>query len=264
MTVIFNSCEGYGVQSGGSLLMIKEASLKYEMLADVVYLIDHSGRIVCTVVENKFDYESDKNADRRHLNYLNGFHFDWTTDVDTCIVTFSTRHTAFILANKVVSLFERFCIVANRYSTALYYFFHYLLSIIFKKREHNIKTDNILCYKSQFLLKEAHLHKRNLQSPLCTKETLKEVSEWWAKLDDDTIMQIESTYRFSQALAMYRSFFLARKLEDVRRLMLQKSIFSKRQLEVIREYSKNDERFKDWKKNIGMSFSKPIELQYMS
>lgn len=264
MIIVFKSCEGYGIQSGGSVMMIKKASLTYEMLADVAYLIDHSGRIVCTVIENKFDYESDKNTDRRHLNYLNGFHFDWRTDIDTCIVTFSARYTAFIFANKVSSLFERFCAVTNRYSSALYYFFHYLFFSTSKNSENQTETDNIICYKSQFLLKEAQLHKRNLQSPLCTKDTLKDVFEWWAKLDDDTIKQIESTYRFSQALAMYRLFFLARKLEDVRRLMSQKTIFSKRQLEVIREYSKNDERFKDWKKNIGMSFSKPIELQYMS
>lgn len=63
---------------------------------------------------------------------------------------------------------------------------------------------------------------------------------------------------------MYRLFFLAKKVDDMKTLLIHKNVFSKRQIEVIRAYSKNKDRFSNWKREMGMSFSKPYELQYIS
>ena len=263
--IIFKSCEGYGFQSGSTLTRIQNETLSFALYQPTVYLLDDNGQIVCTIVDNRDAYESEENLDRRYLNNQNGFTIEWNDNGIVCTVICSSRRTAFTVANKVADFCEKCRSNVQHLILQLEVFWNYFVSA-FNQNQTQSKNDFKASIRLEnfSLQEEARRNKEMLQSNSCTIETLKQVSAWWAKRTDDEVSQLNAYYKFSQALAMYRLFFLARKYDDVRRLLTCKNIFGKRQMDVIREYAKNESRFKDWKRELGMNFSKPYEYQYLS
>ena len=78
------NCAGLGLEQGESLLKITTDSFETRFEANVAYLLDEKGKIKCTLISSKSEYESDANVDRRHTNLSNGFEIYW--DGDLCTV----------------------------------------------------------------------------------------------------------------------------------------------------------------------------------
>ena len=262
-TIVLISCEGYGIQSGGSLVRIQNSLLKVISLRPIVYLLDESGRIVCTIVLDQETYESEECLDRRYQNTQNGFQVSWNYDGSECTIVCTTKQRANNIAKIIIGAIDTCKLYAGRFCQLIIDIWKYTLSALKSiNRTQNGKTT--LPRFSKFSIREeASKYKQMLQSTTCSMETLRTVSSWWAQRSDKDEKSLNAFYNFGQALALYRLFFLARKQDDMRRLSLSKGIFSKRQMDVIREYGKTENRFKDWKREFGMSFTKPYE-KYMS
>lgn len=261
--IVLISCEGYGIQSGDSLVRIQNSLLKVTPLRPIVYLLNESGHIVCTIVLDKETYESEECLDRRHQNTQNGFQVSWNDDGSECTIVCTAKQRANKYAKIIIGTIDSCKLYIGRFCQLIIDIWKYTLSA-FNSNE-CVKNSNTALFRFSKLTikKEASKYKQMLQSTTCSMETLKVVSSWWAQRNDKDEKSLNSFYNFGQALALYRLFFLARKQDDMRRLSLSKGIFSKRQMDVIREYGKNENRFKEWKREFGMSFTKPYE-RYMS
>ncbi|MCD8297957.1 MAG: hypothetical protein LUC88_10330 [Prevotella sp.] len=262
--LLLKSCEGYGVQSGSNLILIQEESFVLKMNQTTVYLLDKRGHIVCTIVNNQLEYESEDNQDRRYQNNRNGFVVEWSNEGTVCTITCSARRSMYVFANAFFTFCDRCGYCARIFVYKMKTFFEYLSSG-FRKRKEN--TGNVkkleTNYEMYSLYNNTKKFKQKLQANTCDMDVLREVAVWWAQLNDEEIKAVKPFYNFSQAIAMYRLFFLAKKCEDMGRLQICKNIFSNRQLNVIREYGKSEKRFKEWKFKMGMSFTKPYENMYL-
>ncbi|MCD8296159.1 MAG: hypothetical protein LUC88_01140, partial [Prevotella sp.] len=94
--LILKSCEDYGMQSGNNLILLKKERFVMRIShRPTVYLLDKHGRIVCTIVNNQLEYESENNQDRRYQNTRNGFVVEWSNDGSICTVTCTVRRRKF-------------------------------------------------------------------------------------------------------------------------------------------------------------------------
>ena len=264
-TILLRSCEGYGLQCGSSLVRVLNESMHVHLESSIAFLLKKDGSIVCTIMTDQEMYESEENRDRRYLNNINGFQLEWNDEKRICEVFYTSKHTSFYLASSLASHIDGVLQHINRFFEAIRSFFYYIKVFLTKNSTKEETSYTKTCnFNSRSFFNDAQLKKERLQSTSCTMDTLKDVSTWWAKLNDKEIELINQSYRFKEAIAMYRLFFLARKVDDMKTLLMHKNVFSKRQIEVIRAYSKNKDRFSSWKREMGMSFSKPYELQYIS
>ena len=253
--IVLISCEGYGIQSGGSF--------KVTSLRPIVFLLDENGRIVCTIVLDRETYESEECLDRRYQNTQNGFQVSWNDDGRECTVVCTAKQRANKIAKIIIGAIDNCKLYVGRFCQLIADIWKYTVSS-FKSTKLSQNGGTTFPRFHKFNIQEEALrYKQQLQSTTCSMETLKTVSSWWAQRSDKDEKSLNAVYNFGHALALYRLFFLARKQDDMRRLYLSKGIFSKRQLDIIREYGRTEKRFKDWKREFGMSFTKPYE-RYMS
>lgn len=254
----FLSCEGYGLQTADQLSRLADEQESLVMVTPVVYLIDKSGHVACTIVKGQAIYESQENYDRRSRNCFNGFEVEWSLDGKACTVKCTVRRKAFVLASATARLLRRVGLLVNGVGA----FFGYLRKLLRLKPTTGSGTSHVP--DAQSSLSHAIALKEKLQATTCDKATLNEVAVWWAQRSDNEVKQLRPFYDFGKALAMYQNFFMARKLADVQHLLWFKGLFGKRQIRVIEEYSLNEKRFDDWRKEMGMSFSKPYELRHIT
>lgn len=261
--IVLISCDGYGIQSGSSLIRIQNKLLEVQSLRPIVYLLNESGRIVCTIVLDQEVYESEDCLDRRYNNSLNGFQISWSEDGYKCTIVCTKKHRAQKYVDSFINFIDNCKKNIGDFCDLVIEIWKYLISY-FKSSKGSVSGKAPIPRFSKFSIQEdAKKYKQMLQSNSCSMDTLKVVSAWWSLRSDKDEKALNEIYNFSQAVAMYRLFFLARKQDEMRRLLTTKGIFSKRQLDVIREYGKTENRFKDWKREFGMSFTKPYE-RYMS
>lgn len=116
------------------------------------------------------------------------------------------------------------------------------------------------------LRKIANRQKNLLHNLNCTIDTVISVESWYNKLSREDKEYIRSIFKFERAIADYKKFFQAANLDDIVCLTNQnkgKASFSDQQWNVIlRGYGYNSKQFNDWKRDIGMSFSKPYTNSY--
>lgn len=264
-SILLRSCEGYGLQCGSSLVRVLDESMSVYIESPIAFLLKKDGSIACTIMTDQEKYESEENRDRRYLNNKNGFQLEWNDEKRICEVFYTSKHTSLFIATYLASHIDGALQNINRFFEAIRSFFYYIAVFLKKKSSREeISYTKTYNFNSRSFFNDVQLNKERLQSTSCTMDTLKDVSTWWAKLNDKEVELINQSYRFKEAIAMYRLFFLARKVDDMKTLLIHKNVFSKRQIEVIRAYSKNKDRFSSWRREMGMSFSKPYELQYIS
>lgn len=267
VTVILKSCEGYGIQSETSIIKVQSETMSIKMECPVGYLLDEKGHVACTIVSDQYDYVSNNNQDRRYQNNYNGFSLEWNEDGSECTVYCTANHAAYTLSEKIKTSVSVFFRNVKRMVCAVGAFFRYLKQTVKKEGDEESKVVIKSWISGSSYMREALHYKRLLQSQKCTQETVKEVSVWWAQQGDKDVESIMAVYKFSQALMMYRLFYQAKKYDEIKRLStmisVHREVFSKRQMDVVREYARSNRRFSDWRREMGMSFSKPYELQYM-
>lgn len=254
----FLSCDGYGLQTADMLRRIADEKEELVMTIPIVYLVDKNGFVVCTIVRGKSQYESQENYDRRSHNCFNGFDVEWSLEGDSCTVACRVRRKAFLLAEAMAGVMRK-CGILGAGVAAFFGYLRKLLSVAVKEEKRRSHT-----HDAQGTLSYAIKLKEKLQSTTCNKDTLNEVSLWWAQRSDAEVKQLRPFYDFGKALAMYQNFFMARKVADVQHLLWFKGVFGKRQIKVIEGYAFSDKQFSDWRKELGMSFSKPYERRYIS
>ena len=97
----------------------------------------------------------------------------------------------------------------------------------------------------------------------CNIDTVKKVEIWWGDLTKEQKEQILEKYNFPRAIEGYKKFFNATNCGQIQELDNYESCFSTDQYKVIKYadgYRKNRATFNHWKKDMGMSFSKPFLL----
>ena len=87
LLLTFVGCKGLGLQSGNKLIKISQDRFEIDLNAATCYLLDDSGKILCTLVNGKSAYESGDNEDRRVQNSRNGFAVTWASDGLSCSVS---------------------------------------------------------------------------------------------------------------------------------------------------------------------------------
>ncbi|MCC8118175.1 MAG: hypothetical protein LIP09_05415 [Bacteroidales bacterium] len=219
-------------------------------------------------------YESEAYKDRRYQNNTNGFNIVWNEEKATCEVTCIVRRKAFLFANSILKAIEKVRTSFHNFKTRINATLEYLRP---KRRQQQPTADKrqktqtakdeqakaFSPFRGKIGAQVFH-YKSMLQANSCDANTVHEVAAWWATLSDHDAEEAKKSYNFSLALAMYRIFLRARKLDDIRRLTSINNVFSRRQMAVIKGYAKNKEQFQDWKREMGMSFSKPYEKQFLS
>ena len=282
--LIFLSCEGYGLQAADMLRRIVAEREVLLMNMPIVYLVDKNGMVVCTIVKGQTLYESQENYDRRSRNCFNGFDVEWSPDGKECTVTCRVKRKAFLLAETTARVMRKCGLVG----TGVGAFFGYLRKLLSAKPKEKPQSPPAETESSKpptktakasassakpkekresqpakDLLSQAREMKTKLHAITCDKETLSEVSAWWQQRSDEEVAQLRGLYDFSKALGIYSNFFKARRVGDVQHMLWFKSFFSKQQVKVIVEYASSDMRFNSWRREMGMSFSKPYELNYI-
>lgn len=89
LKIVFVQCQGMGLQIDGSLIRIPSSVFHENVQASTAYLIDAKGNILCTILQNRLDYESNQNQDRRIRNKENGFELVWAKDGNCCCVYYN-------------------------------------------------------------------------------------------------------------------------------------------------------------------------------
>lgn len=82
---------------------------------------------------------------------------------------------------------------------------------------------------------QATRYSRQLKSLSCTLATVNKVSSWYWGLSDAEKEIANKVYSFSNGLSLFRTFFKARKMDEMRKLLRYSSCFGKEQYEVIQK-----------------------------
>ena len=127
------------------------------------------------------------------------------------------------------------------------------------KQEKKVRVDALRTIANQ---QKNLLHNLN-----CTINTVSRVESWYNNLPQEDKASIRSIFNFEKAIADYKVFFAAGSLADIIRLTNKekgKDSFSTQQWKVIlRGYGQNNDTFVNWKREMGMSFSKPYTNSYL-
>lgn len=139
-----------------------------------------------------------------------------------------------------------------------------------KTRRDSIAAENVI--KQQESVRIAKLQgvadgkKTLLQSLTCNINTVKSIELWYKNICDEDKQIINSKYNFKRAIEDYKVFFNANRIDDITQNLTSKGnkSFSNDQWNVIKNgYGKNSDTFKNWKQEMGMSFSLPYKNQYL-
>lgn len=200
-SILLRSCEEYGLQCGSSLVRILDETMYVHIESPIAFITKKDGSIVCTIMTDQEMYESEENRDRRYLNNKNGFQLEWNDQKRTCEVFYTSKHASFCIAKYFASHIDGALQNINRFFEAKRSFFYYIKFFLTEKSSkeeiYYKKTYNL---NSRSFFNDVQLNKERLQSTSCTMDTLKDVSTWWAKLNDKEVELIIDSKRLLQCI----------------------------------------------------------------
>lgn len=297
MKLILIDCNGLNISYNDKFERVIQELSFIDSDADIWYLQDADGMILCTLLGNRTEYERNVNYDRRLQNSRNGFIVEFDTD-DTCSWCCVRKNRVLKRGERLRRLFPT--IVVTLLSLIVGVIIGTITNSCNEDKGSNVITEldtipltvrdaklvdstpiasnqsgerdsyttidpaqenHVVEYSKENKVREdARMYKKKLQSMECSYKTVKEVDNWWGSLCSEDKQFAKEVYNFDTAIRTYRRLFTTDDLFELERIIMkERGFFSKEQYKTLRMVSRSKEASVAMRKNLRFWSFRDIE-----